>query len=116
MSSFGIKEEHLREENLEGHYGNSLVSAKAHIVGESATMIARAVLSRLGNASKMILLAQLDRYLDEHDALYLRLDRQGIPEQLLLTDDEPIRIKLKPRFRIRDRKTMLGEYARLIQT
>ncbi len=101
--------------NLEGHYGNKLLLVKAHIIGDSATEISRAILLRLGGESKSMLLSQLERYLDEHDALYIRLNRQRIPEQLSLTDDESIRIKLKPRSRILNRKAMLQKYSEMIR-
>ncbi|MGI0081455.1 MAG: RNA-binding domain-containing protein, partial [Nitrososphaerales archaeon] len=87
VDSFGISKEDIVKEDLKGHYGNSLTHFTAHITGELATKISRMILSRLDQSSKKTLVADLGKYLDAHDALYLRLDRQELPGKFFLGDD-----------------------------
>ena len=114
-TSFGISEDDLTREALEGYYGNMITHIKAHLIGSRATEISRMILSGLDEVSKGTLLAELERYLDEHDALYVRLDRQELLERFHLGDDDPVSIKLKPKFRPRDRNAMNKAYHELIQ-
>jgi RNA binding exosome subunit len=114
--SLRIDKEGIVTEILEGHYGNRLVSVHAHIIGNLAQFVSIALISKLDRLSKDLLVSMIDKYLDEHEALYLRLDRQRMPEQLSLTDDEPIRIKLKPKSRARDREGMTKKYIELIKS
>ncbi|MGI0080186.1 MAG: RNA-binding domain-containing protein, partial [Nitrososphaerales archaeon] len=115
VDSFGISKEGTVKEYLEGHYGNSLTHFTVHVTGERATEISSMILSRLDQSSKKALVAELEKYLDEHDALYLRLDRQELPEKFLLGDDEPIRTKLKPKSRRGGRQSMIEAYTGMIE-
>lgn len=115
LGSFEISDQDAKIEYLAGHYGNRLAYVKAHIIGERATEISRMILSRLDQSCKPSLVSELEKYLDEHDALYLRLDRQELPRSFLLGEDEPIRIKLKPRVRIGDRRSMIEAYVEMIR-
>lgn len=115
LGSFKISDQDTTRKDLAGHYGNRLAYVKAHIIGERASEISRMILSRLDQSCKPSLISELEKYLDEHDALYLRLDRQEMPGRFILGEDEPIRIKLKPKVRMRDRKSMIEAYAEMIQ-
>ncbi len=53
--------------------------------------------------------------MDEHDALYLRIDRQSIDRELVISDEEPIRVKLKPKFRVGGRASMKEGYGEMIR-
>jgi RNA binding exosome subunit len=97
----------LSLEALEAHYGNTVYYAKAHLTGQEATRLAEFILKELTPASKQEIISQFEKSLDEHDALYLRLDRQLITRRLTLSQDEPIRIKLKPKNRNRIRETYM---------
>lgn len=87
---------------------------KTHLTGERADQVSRMLLSKLQFSSKKRLMADLEKYLDEHDALYLRIDRQSLPEELVLGDDEAIRVKLKPKFR-RDRESVIRAYQEMME-
>lgn len=98
-SSLGIELSELELNKLEGHFGNEMTFAKARIVGKRANEVCERIFENLTNTAKITLTAQLEQSVDEHDALYLRLDRQSMGGNLRLSDDEPIRIKLKPKIR-----------------
>jgi len=104
--AFGVNESELGRESLEGHYGNKLEFVKAHLVGGRAEQVVKRIAKRLTDDSKRLLQAQLENSMDEHDALYLRMDRQSIDEGFSISDQEPIRVKIKPKFRAGDRETM----------
>ena len=114
-SSFGLEEGVQSLEQLQSHYGNSLISATIHITGSTAGKMAKNILRQLDDSSKSALLSDLEKHLDEHDALYLRIDRQTIGEHYYMTDEEPVRIKLKPRARAGGRNAIQGSYAELIR-
>ena len=110
---FGLKMEVLETEEVEGHYGNKILSVKAHITGRMAQDIASNLLSNLSSRAKTQILAELGKSIDEHDAFYLRIDRQSIDREIALSDREPIRVKLKPKFR-GSSESMRGRYRELI--
>jgi RNA binding exosome subunit len=97
--ALGIGDTEISKESLEGHYGNRLEFIKAHLIGRRAEEVVGRISSGLTESSRKELLAQLDSSMDEHDALYLRLDRQSIESGLSISDQEPIRVKIKPKFR-----------------
>lgn len=105
--------EELEIEEVEGHFGNRIVSVKAHITGRRAQDIASNMLTNLSKRAKNQTLADLGRSIDEHDSLYLRLDRQTIEGAIALSDQEPVRVKLKPKFR-ESRESMREGYKELI--
>jgi len=97
--ALGIADTEISKESLEGHHGNSLEFVKAHLIGRRAEEVVERISSGLTESSRKELLAELDSSMDEHDALYLRLDRQTIESGLSIADQEPIRVKIKPKFR-----------------
>ncbi len=113
--SLGIPLNSIELETLEGHYGNVLHSAKAHILGEQADLVSKLILERLDSASKATIASELERSIDEHDALYLRLDRQLLGESLVIGSEEPIRVKLKPKSRYRSRAAMRSAYLEMLK-
>jgi len=108
--AFGIDDTEISKESLEGHYGNSLVFVRAHLTGRRAEDVAGRISSGLTEASRNELLAKLDISMDEHDALYLRLDRESIESGLTISDQEPIWVKIKPKFRRGGRELMKVAY------
>jgi RNA binding exosome subunit len=113
--SFGIPLESIKIETLEGHYGNPLHSAKAHIVGPEANALSKLILVKLDFVSRETVLSELEKSIDEHDSLYLRLDRQLLGENLVLGSEEPIRIKLKPKNRYSNRRAIREAYRELLE-
>ena len=102
-------------ETVEGHFGNKITSVKAHIIGEKTGLVARKLISRLSDHARKDTINLVGSSTDMHDSLYLRLDRQSLHGKLELADDEPIRVKLKPKYRLADRNTTLKAYVELIE-
>jgi len=111
----GVAREELQTENIVGHYGNAIVSVKAHIIGRGAQGVATLILRSLSEGAKKQVLLELEKSMDEHDALYLRIDRQSIDRELVISDEEPIRVKLKPKFRAGGRASMREGYEEMIR-
>ncbi len=104
----------LQTETVEGHYGNSIIYAKAHITGRRAQEVAVTILNDLSRDAKSKVLSEMEKSMDEHDSLFLRIDRQRIDREINLSDEEPIRVKLKPKFRSGGRGSMKESYKELI--
>jgi RNA binding exosome subunit len=113
-SSFGLPVSELETSEVEGHFGNKILSVRAHVTGKAAQHVATQIFGHLSRASKSQMLAELERSMDEHDSLYLRIDRQTIGNETDLSDKEPIRIKLKPKFRS-SREEMKAYYRELMK-
>ena len=110
----GLAEEELQQETVEGYHGNAIISAKAHVVGKRAQQIVTLLLRNLSQKAKEKIASELDKSIDEHDSLYLRLDRQSMENGLDISDEEPIRVKLKPKFRVGGRNSMKESYMEMI--
>ncbi len=110
----GLNESEIVRENLEGYFGNHLISAKSHIVGHRANNLADRIWKKMEASSKIKFLNELEKSVDEHDTLYLRLDRQSLKDFISLSDDEPVHVKLKPSFR-EDRNSMIRAYRELVK-
>lgn len=111
----GLATGELQCQNVEGYYGNEIISAKAHVIGKRAQEVATKLLGDLSPGAKKKVIEELDRSMDEHDALYLRIDRQVIDKEIATSDEEPIRIKLKPKFRVGGHNSMRESYEELIK-
>jgi RNA binding exosome subunit len=110
-----LEEGELTEEKITGYFGNEIVSIRAHLIGPRAKIVSVGIIESLSDQARNSIRAELDRSLDEHDALYLRLDRQSLGDtKISLSDEEPIRIKLKPKNRLGGREIMKLEYEKLI--
>jgi len=108
-----IDRSELSLEELEGYFGNHILSAKGLLVGKRANEIAVRIFVSMDDNSKKKFKTEIEKSIDEHDSLFLRIDRQGLRDStLVLSDDEPIHIKLKPKNRS-DRGTMLDTYREL---
>jgi RNA binding exosome subunit len=85
-------------EALEGHFGNQIVVVRHHIVGDAASRVFASMVSRMPEEMKRSLAADLSKYVDEHSALYLRLDKQKLLSgKVALAESDPVRVKVKPR-------------------
>lgn len=113
-NSLGLLPEEMVSDKVTGHFGNEIVSVRAHIAGERGQEVCLKILKGLSPSSRMTLLSELDKSVDEHDALYLRIDRQEIDRQIVLTQEEPIRIKMKPRSRSGGHLAMIQSYKKMI--
>ncbi len=116
QARLGIQEEEMKKEKILGYFGNEIVSVRAHIIGQRTQTISDLIFSSLSKTARTLLLSEIDKSLDEHDSLYLRLDRQSLSDpEISLSDDEPIRVKLKPKSRFGGRSSMKEEYEELIR-
>lgn len=87
-----------KTDEMEGHFGNSIVRVRYHITGDDAQRAFEQVTSKMGQSVRNRLKDELDEHLDEHWALYVRLDKQRLLSgRLELTDADPVRIRVKPR-------------------
>ncbi|MDG6907599.1 MAG: hypothetical protein JRN20_17645 [Nitrososphaerota archaeon] len=114
-SRLGLEAGDLQQETVEGYHGNQIISAKAHVIGQRALVLGNRLLQDLSTKSKKRLISELEKSMDEHDALYLRLDRQTINNELAFSDEEPIRVKLKPKLRVGGRTAVKKGYLELIE-
>ena len=111
----GIDETEITEEKITGYFGNEMTSVRAHIIGKRAQVVASQIFELLSKPARVTILSEIEKSLDEHDSLYLRLDRQSLKDDFLsVSDEEPIRIKLKPKNRFGGRVSMMQEYKELI--
>ncbi|MDG6901057.1 MAG: hypothetical protein JRM80_03765 [Nitrososphaerota archaeon] len=85
-------------DEMEGHFGNTIVRVSHHLTGEDAARAFTMLASRMEPGLKGRLRDELGLHLDEHYALYLRLDKQRMMAgKLELTDADPVRLRVKPR-------------------
>ena len=113
--AFQIDEDAIEVSSLEGHYGNELKFAKAHVTGKRASEIAMSAISGVPSSERKTTASILETFMDEHDALYLRVDRQKLPFISLQGEEEPIRLKLKPKNRFKNRSEMLDWYSQVLR-
>ncbi|MGA2664898.1 MAG: RNA-binding domain-containing protein [Nitrososphaerales archaeon] len=86
------------EERLEGHFGNRILALSWHLTGEQASTSFRALFSLLGQGGRREVLRELEGYLDDHGALYVRLNKQTLVKGVATTSQsDPVRIRIKPR-------------------
>jgi len=86
------------EENLEGHFGNTITNLRWHPTTDQAWASFRAIVARLGEERRRALVREIGEHLDEHGALYIRLDKQAMLGGVAsFSASDPIRIKVKPR-------------------
>ncbi len=116
----GVAENEMEWESLSGYYGNAIIYAKAHLTGDQAAETFKQILNKLDCSSKKKLISELGTYVDEHDSLYLRVDKEilmdlGQEKELALGEDEAIRIKIKPKNRWGGQKALLDSYKRVIE-
>lgn len=85
-------------ENLEGHFGNIIVDLRWHLTGDQAWTSFQTLMSLLGKDGRRELVRELDAHLDEHGALYVRLNKQTLVSGVaMLSSGDPVRIRVKPR-------------------
>lgn len=85
-------------EAMEGHFGNRIVRMKIRVAGGEAGNAARSLFASMPAEVSRDVAANLGSFVDEHSALFLRLDKQGLVQgRLALGSGDSIRIKVKPR-------------------
>lgn len=112
---FGLEDSEISREKIVGHFGNEMISVRAHVIGPKSQALAIQIANLLSKSARTFMRAEIEKSLDEHDSLFLRLDRQALQEPFVsLSDEEPIRIKLKPKSRSGGRESMMKQYMELI--
>lgn len=85
-------------EELEGHFGNKIVRVRYHLTGAEASSAVASLAARMPAALKDELRDKVEEMVDEHSALFLRLNKQRLVEGVLEEGTEdPVRIRVKPR-------------------
>lgn len=85
-------------ELLEGHFGNQIVKARLHLTGEEAARAFENAVVKMPRGMKKEIISNIGSFLDEHSALFLRLDKQLLVSgSLSLATGDAVRIKVKPR-------------------
>ncbi len=85
-------------EPLRGHFGNRIVHVKYHVTGDDAEHLFVSLASQLNKEEAHMILGSVDSMVDEHRALYLRLNKQHLLSgKIVLAQKDPVRLKVKPR-------------------
>jgi RNA binding exosome subunit len=85
-------------DELEGHFGNKILRARLHLTGDEAEGAFGSMLRSMTPGLRREVLSALPSYLDEHNALFLRLDKQKlVAGTAALGSGDAVRVKVKPR-------------------
>jgi RNA binding exosome subunit len=96
-TALGIEGVPERQE-LEGHFGNKILSVRYHLLEGGAANVVEKLAVSLPFADKEELKKMMESCIDEHSALYLRLDKQLLMDgDIRLATSDPVRIRIKPR-------------------
>ncbi len=88
----------LEESEMEGHFGNPITLVSYHLTGDEAAEAFASLVKALPEGQKAAARANMALMLDEHSALYLRLDKQALVQgRLALGGSDPVRVRVKPR-------------------
>ncbi len=99
VALFGFMGEE-KAEVLEGHFGNVIVHVQHQITGEEAERAFSAMVTKMPSSVRNRLKDEMGKYLDEHSALYVRLDKQRLlAGELTFADSDAVRVRVKPRLR-----------------
>lgn len=86
------------EEKLDGHFGNAIFSMRLHLTGEEAERGVKRIFASLPRRQKDVIAADMEKFVDEHSALFLRFDKQLLVlGRLALGGGDSLRVKVKPR-------------------
>ena len=101
-------------QELEGHFGNKIVWVRFHLTGDEAHEAFIKLISRMAEDSRRELLNGIGSSLDEHMALFIRLNKQLLTSGVAAAaSSDPVRIKVKPRRPPKDDAP--GFYGRLME-
>jgi RNA binding exosome subunit len=85
-------------ELLEGHFGNTITRVRVHLTGDEASEALMHVVRSMPVSLKKQILSDISSYLDEHNAFFLRLDKQRlVTGSAALGPGDAVRLKVKPR-------------------
>lgn len=85
-------------ERLEGHFGNEITKATIHLTGEDANRAFKNTVAAMPRTMRDGIVADIASFLDEHHALFLRLDKQLLVSgSVAMGSKDSVRMKVKPR-------------------
>lgn len=85
-------------EHLEGHFGNEITKARIQLTGDVATRAFERIVVMMSDGMRKSISADIGSFLDEHSAMFLRLDKQLLVSgSLALGSGDSVRVKVKPR-------------------
>jgi RNA binding exosome subunit len=88
----------LETEEMEGHFRNRIIKVSLHLHGEEATRAFAALIARMPADLRKELAADVDKLIDEHSSLFLRLDKQRLIQGVVAAGyEDAVRFKVKPR-------------------
>ena len=98
VSKLTGSEEPLEEEAMVGHFGNPITRVDLHLHGEEAAASLERLVTSLPAPLRASLAKEIDKHVDEHSSLFLRLDKQKLVQgQLAMGTGDVVRLKVKPR-------------------
>jgi len=108
--------ETFEEVVLKGHYGNEIRRFTFHLLDEAANRFAKHLIKSLTEGDRQMISLELGSFVDEHGALYIRIDKQLLFEgRVGLSQLDSVRVKLKPKYRYKPPE-MLSSYRRLLES
>jgi RNA binding exosome subunit len=85
-------------EELQGHFGNPIFRARAHLTGDEATNAFGNLVRAMSAGLRGEIVTSISKHLDEHGSLFLRLDKQKLVTGTVdLASGDAVRVKVKPR-------------------
>ena len=115
---FGLSDTDFSIKKTEGHHGNIIQLIRAHLIRDRVPEITHKILSSITVTDLKTINNNLLYYLDDKFTLYLRFNKQDIIDNvLMLSYDDSVRIKMKPKIKLnKDKaiasyKELLSEYS-----
>jgi RNA binding exosome subunit len=100
-----------------GHYGNEIRMVDLSIRGAPAHTFLEHLWKNLSSFDRVSILDALDKYLDSSGGLHLRLDKEDVFRGILrMKEQDPIKIHLSFRRRIKSDLELNGEIKRLLES
>jgi len=91
-------EAEMNQEKLDGHHGNKILKISIHATGNVAAAVFERIVAGFSRESKREIASSMRMMMDEHSALYLRLNKQSLVcGRIELGGNETVRVKVKPR-------------------
>ena len=88
----------FESEELAGHFGNVITRNDLRLHGDEAARCFQHLMGRLPTDLREEIARDIDRYVDEHSSLYLRLDKQRLVQgHVAMGSVDVVRLKVKPR-------------------
>ena len=88
----------FESQDMAGHFGNAIREVGVHLHGVEAEDSLGRLVSSLPGSLREELVRDIDKLVDEHSSLFIRIDKQKLVEgELVRGSNDVVRIKVKPR-------------------